>query len=153
VSFDKGTSSLSAPLAFADKPDSDFDGIAFWSSAREQSANYPFAPFTSEPRFFAQRYTPPDRGERALSSLDAGNGAATLTLGTLTQSLTLSTGNELTFGSPLMEGFKLKLSPKTGEFSGSLILDGERAKFGGVLLEKSGDGVGALPEAAVMLEP
>ena len=79
VSLDKGRSSFSAPLAFADKPDSDLDGIAFWSSAREQSAKHPFAPFTSEARLFAQRYTPPARGERALSSLNATNGAATLT--------------------------------------------------------------------------
>ena len=62
VAFDRGSSSFSAPLAFADKPDSDFDGIAFWSSAREQSAKYLFASFVEEPRLFAQRYTPPARG-------------------------------------------------------------------------------------------
>ena len=47
----------------------------------------------------------------------------------------------------------MTLKPKTGEFSGSLLLDGGRVKFGGVLLEKSGAGVGALPDAAVTLEP
>ncbi len=153
MSLDKGSSSFGAPLAFADKPDSDLDGIAFWSSAREASAKYPFAPFTLEPRFFAQRYTPPARGGRALSSLNATNGAATLTLGTHTQTLTLGTDNRLAFGNPLLDGFSMKLKAKTGEFSGSLLLDGERVKFGGVLMQKSGDGVGALPDAAVTLEP
>ena len=47
----------------------------------------------------------------------------------------------------------MKLLPKTGEFSGSLLLDGERTNFGGVLLQKSGAGVGSLPDAAVTLEP
>ncbi len=81
------------------------------------------------------------------------NGAATLTLGTHTQSLTLGTDNRPTFGSPLLDGFSMKLKAKTGEFSGSLLLDGARVKFGGVLLERTGDGVGALPDAAVTLEP
>ncbi len=143
VSLDKGSSSFSAPLAFADKPDSDLDGIAFWSSAREVSAKYPFASFTSEPRLFAQRYTPPGRGERALSALNATSGAAALTLGT---------DNRLTFGNPLLDGFSMKLKAKTGEFSGSLLLDGERTKFGGVLLQKSGAGLDLLPNGAVMLE-
>ena len=106
-----------------------------------------------EPRIFAQRYTPPARGERALHSLDATNGAATLTLGALTQAFTLGTDNRLTLGNPLLEGFSMTLLPKTGEFSGSLIQGGERTKFGGVLLQKSGDGVGALPDAAITLEP
>ena len=88
-----------------------------------------------------------------MHSLDATNAAATLTLGALTQSLALGTDNRLTFGSPLLEGFSVKLKAKTGEFSGSLLLDGEGVKFGGVLLEKSGDGVGMLPDAAVTLEP
>lgn len=86
---------------------------------------------------------------RREASLNATNGPATLTLGAL------GTDNQLTFGNPLMDGFSMKLSPKTGEFSGSLMLDGERVKFGGVLLEKSGDAVGALlgGDAAVTLEP
>ncbi len=154
VSLDKGRSSFSAPLVFADKPDSDLDGIAFWSSAREQSAKYPFAPFAVEPRLFAQQYTPPARGERALHSLNATNGAATLTLGTHTQTFTLGTDNRLTYGNPLLDGFNMTLKPKTGEFSGSLMVAGERAKFGGVLLEKSGDGVGVSisPNAEMTLE-
>ncbi len=151
VVLDKGVSSFSAPLVFANKADSDLDGTALWFSGRESSAKYPFVPFTSEPRLFAQRYTPPARGERALSSLNATNGAATLTLGAHTQALTLGTDNRLTFGNPLLEGFSMKLKPKMGEFSGALLLDGERVKFGGVLLEKSGAGVGALPDAAVRL--
>ena len=49
----------------------------------------------------------------------------------------------------------MKLLPKTGEFSGSLLLDGGRVNFGGVLLEKSGDGVGAVfdVDMGVTLEP
>ena len=47
----------------------------------------------------------------------------------------------------------MTLKPKTGEFSGSLMLDGERTKFSGVLVEKSGAGVGALADAAVTLDP
>ena len=63
VSLDKGRNSFSVPLTFADKPDSDLDGIVFWSSARESSARYAFAPFAVEPRIFAQRYTAPARGD------------------------------------------------------------------------------------------
>ena len=162
AAMDKARSSFSAPLVFADKPDSDADGNAFWSSAREQSAKYPFAPFTSEPRLFAQRYTAPAKNERALTALDTNSGAATLMLddGTtpLTQSLTLGTDNSLTLGSPLLNGFKMTLSPKTGDFSGSILLpaNGKRATFSGVLLEKSGEGVGLLlspdAEMAITLE-
>lgn len=161
--MDAGESSFSAPLVFADKPDSDADAIAFWSSARVRTNAYPFDPFTSEPRLLAQRYTAPAKNERALTSLDATNGTATLTLddGTapLTQTLTLGTDNKLTFGSPLLSGFKMTLTPARGEFTGSLLLpaNGKPATFSGVLLEKSGEGVGLLltpdAEMAVMLRP
>ena len=127
--------------------------LSLWSSTREARDSYAFATFAVEPRIFAQRYTAPARGERALSSLNATNGAATLTLGALTQTFTLGTDNRLTFGNPLLDGFSMKLKPKTGEFSGSLLLGGERTKFSGVLLQKSGDGVGSLPDAAVTLVP
>lgn len=163
AAMNNGRSSFSAPIAFADKPDSDSDGIAFWSSARVRSATYPFEPFAFDPRILAQRYTPPATGERSLLSLDATNGAATTTLddGTtpLTQPITLGTDNKLTLGNPLLNGFKMTLFPKTGEFSGSLLLpaNGKRVLFNGVLLEKSGEGVGLLlspaGENAVTLEP
>jgi hypothetical protein len=163
ATMNAGRSSFSAPLTFADKPDSDADGIAFWSSARVRSIPYPFDPFAFESRFLAQRYTPPAKGERALTALDATSGIATVTLddGTtpLTQTLTLGTDNKLTFANPLLDGFKMTLAPRTGGFSGSLLLpsNGKRATFSGVLLEKSGEGVGLLlnpvSEMAVRFSP
>ncbi len=142
--------SFSAPLTFADKPDSDLDGTAFWASSRERSRKYGFDAFTTEPRIFAQRFTAPERGERAL--LDTSNGAATLSLGTRTQSLTLGTDNRFTYGSPLLDGFAMTLSAKKGEFSGSLRLGGVKAKFSGVLMQKSGDGVGFSPGGDLRVE-
>ncbi len=163
AAMDTARSSFGAPLTFADKPDSDLDGIAFWSSARVGTKTYPFDPFAFEPRLFAQRYTAPAKGERALTAFAATNGAATLTLddGTtpLTQALTLGTDNKLTFGNPLLNGFKMTLAPAKGEFTGSLLLpaNGKRATFNGVLLEKSGEGVGLLlspdAEMTITLEP
>ena len=163
AAMDTARSSFSAPLAFADKPDSDLDGIALWSSARVRAKTYPFDPFAFEPRLLAQRYTSPAKDERALRALDATNGAATLTFddGTtsLTQAFTLGTDNKPMHGSPLLNGFKMTLTPAKGEFTGSLLLpaNGKRVPFNGVLLEKSGESVGLLlspdAEMAITLEP
>ncbi len=142
--------SFSAPLTFADKPDSDLDGISFWSSSRERSRKYAFDAFTTEPRIFAQRYTAPEPGERAL--LNATNGAATLALGSDTQSLTLGTDNRFTYGRPLLAGFGMTLSEKKGEFSGSLLPGGEKVKFSGVLMQKSDEGVGFSPGGDLRVE-
>ena len=142
--LDKGQGSLSAFMAFADKSDSDIDAVATWFSGRERSVRYSFDAFTTEPRIFAQRYTAPERGERAV--LDSTNGAGTLSLAsgatTLTQGFTLGTDNRFTYGSPLLDGFAMTLSAKKGEFSGSLRLGGEKTKFSGVLMQKSDEGVG-----------
>ena len=75
------------------------------------------------------------------------------------QTLTLGTDNKLILGSPLLNGFKMTLAPAKGEFTGSLLLpaNGKRVPFNGVLLEKSGEGVGLLlspdAEMTITLEP
>ena len=146
--------SFSAPLTFADKPDSDWDGTAFWASNRARSRKYAFDAFTTEPRIFAQRYTAPERGERAV--LASTNGAGTLSLAsgatTLTQGFTLGTDNRFTYGSPLLDGFAMTLSAKKGEFSGSLQVGGDKTKFSGVLMQKSDEGVGFSPGGDLRVE-
>jgi len=163
AAMDGGRSSFSSQLTFADKPDSDLDGSCFWSSARVRSRLYSFDPFTYEPRLFAQRYTIPFIGERALRALDPGNGAGTLSLddglAPLTQSITLGTDNKITPAGAVLNGFMMTLSPKRGDFSGSLLLpaNGRRTSFSGVLLQKSREGLGMLlgpdTEMAAILSP
>lgn len=72
----------------------------------------------------------------------AANGAATLWLAGLTQSLTLGTDHRFTCGSPLLDGFAMTLSAKKGEFSGLRLLGGEKTKFSGRLMQESDEGVG-----------
>lgn len=160
---DNGRSSFSAVLVFDEKPGSDADAIAFWASARERAKPYPFDPFQSEPRVLAQHHMPPAKGERALASLDATNGLATLSLenddASLTQMLTLGINNKFILSPPVLKDFKMVLNPARGEFTGSLFLNthGRRAIFNGILLKKSGEGVGLLLlddlEMAVRLAP
>lgn len=147
---DGGKSSFSAALVFDEKPDSSVDAIAFWSSSRERSKSHSFNPFQSEPRIFAQRHVPPSKNERALASLEATHGSASLFLEnedlSLAQTLNLGIDNKFTPADPVLRDFKIVLHPARGEFTGSLFLNthGKRASFSGVLLNQSGEGVGLL---------
>ena len=62
-------------------------------------------------------------------------------------------------GTASLNGCKMTFAPMRGEFTGSLLLpaNGRRVTFSGVLMEKSGEGFGALlnpdAEVAVTLAP
>lgn len=141
--------SLSGGVAFNDtQSDTDCAGVLRWIKPMQTKGALYLSGFdVAELDFAASRYTPPNRGVRALAfEEDTPNGTITLYDGNIptpmTKDLNFSTTNVVSITSANTEAVTVKVNASKGTFTGSFLqlrppaTKAVRVPFGGVIYQK-----------------